>query len=252
MSIQEVYNSQYVGDPLMVVIVGYPGSGKSTFARSIGSNNIVYQDRWSTTYMNDYAWLFREFRRSQEWEEKQRQLQTLPNVTTYRPNQIFKPNSGGGFDIVDYRILDEALDVISQRTFQVLLNSTIATTTVGGKLVHLPSPLVIVDFARPFNSLGHKVNKFFGRLKEVAVFIVLDVSQNITKANILERQSGKGGDDFHNPGSPEVLDKYYYRNYIPGEQVCATLARNGFRTIHIKEIMHEDTARAVVATLFKG
>ena len=77
-----------------ILLLGRPGSGKTTAFHQIKRH---FEDQeWDVIRVRDYDLLHDLF---------------LADTT----NQKFKPNTGGGFDVVDYSVLDDVLKEIEQK-----------------------------------------------------------------------------------------------------------------------------------------
>jgi GTPase SAR1 family protein len=164
-------------------ILGLPGSGKSALARFI--QNYV-QDNYSTTTgktkwlarrYNDYGFLLQMF--EQEMGD--------PLIVKKR----FKPAKPGGFDVLNYEVLDEALE---QLISFITCETKFAT-----------NQLSIIEFSR--NNYQHAFKLVDPEILRNSNFLYLDTPVNVCKDRIQYRIS--------HPASPE--DDYPVSDYIFGD-----------------------------------
>jgi adenylate kinase family enzyme len=167
-------------------ILGLPGSGKSTISRYILS---YAGDRlWSTAHINDFAILYEMFK-----EDTQGQ---------------FKSTAYGGFDILDFTVLDTALGELEQK---------VRAHITSAKL----EEIVLIEFSR--NDYEKALQQFSQEFLQDAYFLYLSVDLEICKRRIRERVAKPNTvDDFF--VSEYIFDAYY--NGDNGKDLPQILKRN--------------------------
>jgi len=165
-------------------ILGLPGSGKSAVARFIlkyvnGQRVDERNDQcWSAIRFNDYTFLLDMYHQDTAWKR-------------------FKPASPGGFDVLDLKVFDEALQTLEQEV-DVYVDS----------LNLEEKKLVLVEFSRnDYERAFQQFNKSF--LKD-AHFIYLDTELEKCKQRICLRSVNpkNPADDY--PVSEYIFEVYYY------------------------------------------
>jgi len=156
-------------------VLGLPGSGKSTVARKIAE----YVDKmdWESTRINDYAILEQMFH--DDAEHKQ-----------------FKPADCGGFDVLDFTVIDAALKRLEQATKQYILS-----TKLEG--------IILIEFAR--NDYRKAFQQFNQDFLQNAYFLYLDAETETCKQRIRDRINNPVFEDDYNV-SEYIFEKYYHED----------------------------------------
>lgn len=156
-------------------LLGSPGSGKSTVARSIES--LARDEHWSVERINDYGILREMFVEDQQKGEGR-----------------FKPADRGGFDVVDFEAFNEALQKLEQRAkLQISLEEP------GQKIV-------LIEFAR--NDYQKAFWQFSRDFLHDAYFLYLDTDIEICKQRISRRVANpQTEDDYY--VSDYIFQAYY-------------------------------------------
>lgn len=151
-------------------LLGIPGSGKSTVAHYIES--LARDEYWSVKWINDYAILRERFEKDQQ-----------------EGTGCFKPAEYGGFDVVKFKVVDEALQELErQARSQISLEE--------------PKPeIVLLEFAR--NDYSQAFQQFSCGFLQDAYFLYLDTDKEICRWRIEERIT-----------DPQSLDNHYVSDHI--------------------------------------
>ncbi len=156
-------------------VLGLPGSGKSAVARYIA---MYARDKgWKATHFNDYAILKQMF--NIDIEGKQ-----------------FKPASHGGFDVIDFTVINTALWRLEQAVNQ-----------------HLSSvkqqEIVLIEFAR--NNYLRAFRQFSNAFLQDAYYLYLDAGIETCKQRIWNRVNNPVFEDDYNV-SEYIFEKYYHED----------------------------------------
>lgn len=175
-------------------ILGNPGSGKSTVARYIESYS--RDQGWSVEHINDYGILYEMFEEDQQKGEGR-----------------FRPADQGGFDVLDFKAFDDALQRLEER-YKVAFDPT------G---LEAEKRMVIVEFAR--NDYLNAFHQFSCELQcslPGAYYLYLHTEIEVCKARIRGRvKSACTPDDYH--VSKYIFEVYYCDNNGPDlAQIMAT------------------------------
>lgn len=152
-----------------LIVLGLPGSGKSGVARYIAT--YIRDKGWESTHFNDYAILKKMFQ--DDAEHKQ-----------------FRSADHGGFDVIDFSVIDTALQKLEQIVNQHLLSAK-------------QEEIVVIEFAR--NDYQRAFKQFTKAFLQGAYFLYLDATINTCKRRICERIT-----------DPKTDDDYYVSEYIFG------------------------------------
>lgn len=160
---------------LKLFILGLPGSGKSTISRHI------------TSYLKDRNW--ESVRRSDHVILKKMCL-----ADTERKQ--FKPIEHGGFDVIDFKSFDIALNKLEQEIVQYRLSAK-------------QEEIVLIEFAR--NDYRRAFEQFSATFLDDTYFLYLDVETDSCKRRVQERIANPSSeDDFY--VSEFIFDTYYTKN----------------------------------------
>lgn len=153
-------------------LLGLPGSGKSTIARKI-------KERYanlSTQHVSDYDILYTMFQEDKE-----------------NKGGKFVPTKYGGFDVLDFSILDLALQKMESQVVE-LINSN--------KKVEF----IMIEFAR--NDYSHALRQFSSDFLQGAYVLFLRADTNICKQRICERADHPSTEEDYFV-SDDIFNVYY-------------------------------------------
>jgi len=164
-------------------ILGLPGSGKSALSRYIMdyvNRKLVeaqgYQ-RWSAIRFNDYAILNDMFHRDTE-------------------HKRFKFAKPGGFDVVDLKVFDEALEELEWK-----VNTFIASSELDEQ------KLIIIEFSR--NDYKKAFQLFNPSFLRDAHFLYLDTALDECKQRVYQRTAHPMSEEDDYPVSDYIFEGYY-------------------------------------------
>lgn len=176
-------------------LLGNPGSGKSTVARYIEFH--LRDQGWSVERINDYGILREMFEEDQRMGEGR-----------------FKPADHGGFDVLDFKAFDVALQRLEERSGAAFVSSPEAEKRI-----------VLVEFAR--NDYQKAFDQFsveFQHSLSDAYYLYLDTEIEICKERISGRvEFGSTPDDYY--VSPYIFEAYYHDDN--GLSLAQILAKYG-------------------------
>lgn len=156
-----------------VFILGRPGSGKSTAARSI--KQWAKKQGWATRHINDYDILKGMFLEDVEHKK-------------------FLPTANNGFDAIDLSVLDIALQEVEARV-EVCLADT---------------HLVTIEFAR--NDYAQALRQFRPEFLRDAYVLFLDADINTCLQRVHERVEHSYTLDDHPSFSDDIFRRYYNKD----------------------------------------
>src|SRR5258706_3177303 len=158
-------------------LIGLPGSGKSTVARYI--QEYVKEWDWPNFHFSDYPLLQKMYRKDIEGKQ-------------------FKAAAHGGFDVIDFTVVDTALKRLEQK---------VKRHTSSKK----SAELILVEFARPdYQHAFRQFSKKFLRDQDT-YFLYLDTKLDTCKQRILDRTKKPiFEDDYH--VSEEIFKQYYHQD----------------------------------------
>jgi adenylate kinase family enzyme len=155
-------------------VLGLPGSGKSGVARYI---QMYARDKdWKATHFNDYAIL----------------KQMFHNDT----KEQFKPAPHGGFDVIDFTVIDTALQRLEQEVNQHLSSAK-------------PKEIILIEFAR--NDYQKAFQQFNQDFLQDAYFLYLDAEIETCKQRIRDRVNNPAFEDDYNV-SDYIFETYYHED----------------------------------------
>lgn len=196
--------------PVKLFLLGGPGSGKSTVAHYIESRT---RDKgWFVYRINDYAILREMFKTDQQ-----------------RRDGRFKPAHHGGFDVLDFEVVDEALRELERRA---------GLQTGAGQELQLLS----IEFAR--NDYQQAFQQFSHEFLQDAYFLYLEAEREICRQRIQSRVV-----------NPRTEDDYYVSDYIfkvyynrdDGQRLVDTLTSYGIDEQRIKILENNGELSTVAA-----
>jgi thymidylate kinase len=163
--------------PVKLFILGLPGSGKSAVARYISAKVYAEGQHWATTRFNDYKILDDMFHQD----------------TAGR----FKPAESGGFDVLDLKVFDEALQTLEQE-----VNMYIDTLKPEEK------KLVLIEFSRnDYHDAFQLLNRSF---LTHAYFLYFYAEVEVCKKRIQHRVADPRFEEDDHPVSDYIFENYYY------------------------------------------
>ena len=163
--------------PVKLFILGRPGSGKSEAARQIKER--VQQRGWSPVHINDYAILLEMFLVDNE-------------------HNTFVPVDFGGFDVIDFTVLDIALEEVRDEAHKHISSSHV--------------DLIIIEFARADYSKALKI--FAPDFLRDAYFLYLDTDLDACVERVYERTAHPTTPDDHYI-SDKIIRTYYQLDNRP-------------------------------------
>lgn len=158
-------------------LLGLPGSGKSTVARHI--QQYVRNWDWSTSHFSDYPILQKMFRKDVEGKQ-------------------FKPADHGGFDVIDFTVVDTALKRLEQKIKRYIASKKSAK-------------LILIEFSRP--SYQHAFRQFSQKFlrDQDTYFLYLVTELDTCKQRISNRTANPiFEDDYH--VSENIFKQYYHQD----------------------------------------
>jgi adenylate kinase family enzyme len=157
-----------------VFVLGRPGSGKSTVARHM--IELASRRGYQSLFVQDYDILYKMFLKDSEHER-------------------FRPTDRGGFDVLDYTVLDSALQQMEKEIEDVL---TLKRTD-----------MVCIEFAR--NDYRAALNLFSPMFLRNAYFFFIDSDLEFCIRRVQERVTDPPLPDHHFV-SEYVMRTYYSNN----------------------------------------
>jgi adenylate kinase family enzyme len=196
--------------PVKLFILGLPGSGKSAIARY---DSIYARDRQllSTTHVNDFAILYEMFQADTKGQ--------------------FKPTDFGGFDVLDFTVLDIALKKLEQ-----IVNHYFSAKS---------DEIILIEFSR--NDYHKAFHQFSQEFLRGAYFLYLAVDIETCKRRIRERIANPSSeDDFY--VSEYIFTTYY--NEDNGRSLPQILKRDyGIDKQRVKIIENNGSLQDIVAQI---
>lgn len=189
-------------------LLGLPGSGKSTVARYI--QEYVSKWNWSTSHFSDYPILQKMYRKDIEGKQ-------------------FKAAAHGGFDVIDFTVVDIALKRLEQK---------VKRHTSSKK----SAELILIEFARPdYQHAFLQFSKKFLQGQD-AYFLYLNAELDTCKQRILDRTKNPiFEDDYH--VSERIFKQYYHQDN--GQDLPDILERAyQIDQQHVKMINNNDSLEA--------
>jgi len=161
---------------IKIFLLGRPGSGKSTAARYI--DIITREHGWSSIHINDY-----DFLRSMYQSD-----------TCY---QRFKPSVYGGFDVLDFSVLDVALQSVEAKA-----------------CLYMPSSkkLLLLEFAR--DNYQSALKQFQPAFLQDAYFLFFEANIDMCVQRVYQRSTNPASCDDHFI-SEQMIRSYYREDNKP-------------------------------------
>ena len=159
-----------------VFILGRPGSGKTTAARSI--SKLAEARGLSALHLNDYDVLKQMFLADTE-------------------HRIFRPTAHHGFDVLDFSILDTALQELGNVVERYSVSKDIIT----------------IEFAR--DNYHQALQNFKYELLHDACFLYIDATFETCLRRIHNRVALPATEDDHPSLSDELFKIYYREDHTP-------------------------------------
>ncbi len=159
-----------------IFLLGRPGSGKSTAARYI--NLMTREYGWSSIHINDYEFL-------QEMYQEDNQYQR------------FKPSVYGGFDVLDFSVLDLALQKVEDRACHYM---------------SFPKKLLLLEFAR--DNYQRALKQFQPAFLQDAYFLFFEANIDMCVRRVYERSTNPTSCNDHFI-SEQMIRSYYSEDNKP-------------------------------------
>ena len=159
-----------------IFLLGRPGSGKSTAAHYI--NVMTREYGWSSIHINDYDF-----------------LRAMYQADTHY--QRFRPSVYGGFDVLDFSVLDVALQSVEARACQYMSFS---------------KKLLLLEFAR--DNYQSALRQFQPAFLKDAYFLFFEANIDTCVRRVYERSSNPISRNDHFI-SEQMIRSYYHEDNRP-------------------------------------
>lgn len=186
---------------MTLFLLGRPGSGKSTAAHYL--HLLCQQQNWSTTHINDYPFLLAQFKADTQQVK-------------------FKPTGRGGFDVLDFSVLDTALHAIEHeaRTYSA----------------H-PRKILLLEFARDdYMQALQQFQRSFLR-NAYFLFLTADLDTCVKRVHKRANHPTTRNDHFI---SEAMLRSYYQQEHNPS-LLYHLLSSYGIQEQHVRIINNTET-----------
>jgi thymidylate kinase len=164
--------------PVYIFVLGRAGSGKSAATRYMAEH--MQQQGWTPNRITDYDILYNMFREEQDKHRR------------------FRPAAHGGFDVIDFSVLNEALSIVQRRAKE--------------KLAESDRTFVTIEFAR--NDYKQAWPTFDLAFLQGAYFLFIDASHEICKTRIHRRVQEDPTNLDNHFVSDDILNQYYDSNKL--------------------------------------
>ena len=167
---------------IKVLLLGRPGCGKSTAFRHI--EKLALSVGWSAIHLNDYDILCDMFHREQLFP------------SNYSKKK-FRATEHGGFDVVDFSVLDEALKELEKRVRQRF---------------HQADEVVVIEFAR--DNYDRALQIFKRDFLQDAYILFIESGLNTCLQRVQDRVAHPHSEDDHFV-SEHIIRDYYQKQVLP-------------------------------------
>ncbi len=167
---------------IKVFLLGRPGCGKSTAFRHI--EKLASSVGWSAIHLNDYDILHDMFRREQLFPSN-------------FGGKKFCATEHGGFDVVDFSVLDEALKGLEKQVRH---------------RYHQIDEVVVIEFAR--DNYDRALRIFSPAFLQDAYILFIESGLNVCLQRVGERVAHPHSEDDHYV-SEHILKNYYQKQVLP-------------------------------------
>ncbi len=172
--------------PIKLFILGRPGSGKSTAYRYIQAYMEQWYPCWSISRYLDYNFLYAMYLREKRFPDNN------------RPQQ-FRSTKFGGFDVLDFSVLDTALKNLEKQAWQ--------------SYSPLEDELIVIEFAR--DDYKKALRQFRATFLKDAYFLFIEADLPTCIQRVKDRVVEPSTIDNHFV-SEDILTTYYgERNILP-------------------------------------
>ncbi len=161
---------------IKIFLLGRPGSGKSTAARYI--DIMTRECGWSSMHINDYEFLHRMYQ----------------SDTYY---QRFKPSVYGGFDVLDFSVLDVALQSVEEKAC---------------RYAPFSKKLLLLEFAR--DNYQSALKQFQPTFLKDAYFLFFEANIDMCVQRVYQRSSNPASCNDHFI-SEQMIRSYYREDNKP-------------------------------------
>jgi adenylate kinase family enzyme len=160
-----------------VFVLGRPGSGKTTAVRRL--MELVRERNWKPTRIKDYDILYKMF---QADSKKKR----------------FHPATHGGFDVIDFSVLDTALEKLEKKV------------KWHGRKIFLKDELIIIEFAR--NDYREALKHFSPGFLRNSFFFFVDADIDTCIQRICDRVACSTATEDNHYVSEHIIKHYYSKD----------------------------------------
>ncbi len=161
---------------IKIFLLGRPGSGKSTAARYIEA--MAQEYGWSSIHINDYEFLQAMYQLDMHYQK-------------------FRPSVYGGFDVLDFSVLDQALQSVEAKACQY---------------IYISKKLLLLEFAR--DNYQDALKQFQPTFLKDAYFLFFEANIDMCVRRVYERSSNPTSCDDHFI-SEEMIRSYYHEDNRP-------------------------------------
>ncbi|MGH2496421.1 MAG: hypothetical protein ACRDIV_17115 [Ktedonobacteraceae bacterium] len=167
---------------IKVFLLGRPGCGKSTAFRHI--EKLACSVGWSAVHLNDYDILREMFHREQ----------LFPSTQSKRR---FRATEHGGFDVVDFSVLDEVLRELEKQV---------------RKRYSQVDEVVVIEFAR--DNYDRALQIFSSTFLQDSYILFIESGLNVCLQRVCDRVAHPHSEDDHFV-SEHIIRDYYQKQILP-------------------------------------
>lgn len=124
----------------------------------------------------------------------------------------FTPGKGGGFDVQDVQVFDEALWIMENIVLEHCINIDIHQS--------VKNELLIIEFAR--ENYDDTFNKLSQAMLQNAFFLLIDADFDICKERIQKRMASPDPDNNDNHNVSDFAMNTYFREQLPPKDTTIT------------------------------